>query len=110
MRASSLFSLSEHLERLSRDGDSLEVLSQAVNFERFRLLLVERLGYSDGAKGGRPLFDPVSMFKVSVVQAQHNLSDARMEFMIRGPVELDALLQFRPGQHDARREHYSSLS
>jgi transposase, IS5 family len=79
----SLFSLSEHLERLSRDGDPLEVLGEAVEFERFRPLLVKRLGYSDGAKGGRPPFDPVSMFKVLVVQAQHNLSDARMEFMIR---------------------------
>ena len=83
MHPSSLFSLSEHLERLSRDGDPLEVLADAVDFERFRPLLVEGLGYSDGEKGGRPRFDPVSMFKVLVVQAQHNLSDARMEFMIR---------------------------
>ena len=39
--------------------------------------------YGDGSKGGRPPFDPVSMFKVLIVQAQHNLSDAKMEFMIR---------------------------
>ena len=83
MHPSSLFSLSEHLDRLSRDGDPLEVLGSAVDFERFRPLLVKGLGYSDGAKGGRPAFDPVAMFKVLVVQAQHNLSDARMEFMIR---------------------------
>lgn len=83
MRQSHLFSLSEHLQLLSRDGDPLEVLAGTVDFERFRPLLVEGLGYSDGKKGGRPPFDPVSMFKVLVVQAQHNLSDARMEFMIR---------------------------
>lgn len=41
------------------------------------------LGYGDGSRGGRPPFDPVSMFKVLIVQAQHNLSDAKMEFMIR---------------------------
>ncbi len=58
MRPSSLFSLSEHLERLSRDGDPLEVLADAVDFERFRPLLVKGLGYSDGVKGGRPPFDP----------------------------------------------------
>ena len=40
------------------------------------------LGYGDGAKGGRPPFDPVSMFKALILQAQHNLSDARMEFTI----------------------------
>ena len=83
MRQSNLFSLSEHLQLLSRDGDPVEVLAGTVDFERFRPLLVEGLGYSDGKKGGRPPFDPVSMFKVLVVQAQHNLSDARMEFMIR---------------------------
>lgn len=83
MRQSGLFALSEHLHRLSQDGDPLEVLAGTVEFELFRPLLLDGLGYSDGAKGGRPPFDPVSMFKVLVVQAQHNLSDARMEFMIR---------------------------
>jgi IS5 family transposase len=82
MHPRSLFSLAEHLERLSKDGDLLEVLAGTVEFERFRPLLVKGLGYSDGARGGRPAFDPVVMFKVLVVQAQHNLSDARMEFMI----------------------------
>jgi IS5 family transposase len=37
----------------------------------------------DGSKGGRPPFDPVSMFKALILQAQHSLSDAKMEFMIR---------------------------
>jgi transposase len=76
----SQFSLAE---RLSKDGEPLEVLEGALEFERFRPLLVKGLGYSDGSKGGRPAFDPVAMFKVLVVQAQHNQSDARMEFMIR---------------------------
>ena len=40
------------------------------------------LNYSDGAKGGRPLFDPVLMFKVLVIQARNNLSDDRTEFLI----------------------------
>jgi transposase, IS5 family len=83
MHPGSLFLLAEHLERLSKDGDPLEVLAATVEFERFRPLLTRGLGYSDGTKGGRPPFDPVAMFKVLVVQAQHNLSDARMEFMIR---------------------------
>jgi hypothetical protein len=83
MQPRSLFSLAEHLDRLSKDGDPLEVLAGTVDFERFRPLLIRCLRNSDGAKGGRPPFDPVAMFKVLVVQAQHNLSDARMEFIIR---------------------------
>ena len=51
MRQSGLFSLSEHLQRLSKDGDPLEVLEGMVDFERFRPLLVEGLGYSGGKKG-----------------------------------------------------------
>lgn len=94
MHPSNLFSLSEHLERLSRDGDPLEVLGGAVDFEP---LLIEGLGYSDGAKGGRPSFDPVSMFKLLVVQEQHNLSDARMEFMIRDRLSLIRFFGFDLG-------------
>lgn len=83
MDPKSLFSLSDHLDALSKEGDPLEVLQQTVDFEYFRAWLVEGLGYGDGAKGGRPPFDPVMMFKALILQAQHNLSDARMEFMIR---------------------------
>lgn len=83
MEQRSLFGLSEHLEKLSADGDPLEVLAATVDFEYFRGWLVEGLGYGDGSKGGRPPFDPVSMFKALILQARHNLSDARMEFMIR---------------------------
>ena len=57
----SLFGLSEHLEKLSRFGDPLEVLEATVDFEYFRGWLVEGLGYGDGSKGGRPAFDPVSL-------------------------------------------------
>lgn len=63
MDPKSLFSLHDHLERLSKHGDPLEVLAATVDFEYFRGVVVEGLGYGDGAKGGRPPFDPVSMFK-----------------------------------------------
>lgn len=83
MDPKSLFSLNNHLERLSKDGDPLEVLDATIDFEYFRGWLVEGLDYDDGAKGGHPPFDPVSMLMVLIVQAQHNLSDAKMEFRIR---------------------------
>ncbi len=93
----SLFGLSEHLERLSKNGDPLETLKATVDFEYFRGWLVEGLGYGDGAKGGRPPFDPVSMFKALILQAQHNLSDARMEFMIRDRLSWMRFLGFDLG-------------
>ena len=36
MKPESLFSLSEHLDRLSEDGDPLEVLDATVDFDYFR--------------------------------------------------------------------------
>jgi IS5 family transposase len=93
----SLFGLSEHLERLSKTGDPLETLEATVDFEYFRGWLVEGLRYGDGAKGGRPPFDPVSMFKALILQAQHNLGDARMEFMIRDRLSWMRFLGFDLG-------------
>ena len=78
MDPKSLSSLSDHLEVLSKEGGPLEILQRTVDFDYFRSWLVEGLGYGDGAKGGRPPFDPVMMFKALILQAQHNLSDARM--------------------------------
>lgn len=83
MRQSGLFGLSDHMKRLSADGDPLAVLSQVIDFEAFRPTLVTALAYSHGAKGGRPPYDPVVMLKVLVLAAQNNVSDARMEWLIR---------------------------
>lgn len=83
MRQTGLFGLSDHLKRLSAHGDPLEVLARTVDFEDFRPVLDTALAYSDGSKGGRPPYDPVTMFKVLVLAAQHNVSDARMEYLIR---------------------------
>lgn len=69
MRQSGLFGLSDHMKRLSADGDPLEVLARAVDFEAFRPPLVAALAYSDGAEGGRPPYDPVVMLKVLVLAA-----------------------------------------
>ena len=45
----------------------------------------------------RPPFDPVSMFKALILQAQHNPSDAKMEFMIRDRLSWMRFLGFDLG-------------
>jgi len=77
------FDLDERYAQLSKSGDRLERLFEAVNFEAFRYRLDKALKRGDGAKGGRPPYDPVLMFKVLVLQALYNLSDEQTEFMIR---------------------------
>ena len=53
-----------------------------MDFELFRKPLAKALKRSDGAKGGRPPFDPVMMFKIMVLQALYDLSDDRCEYVI----------------------------
>ena len=77
------FDLDERLKELSAKGDALERLATIIDFELFRPDLVRAVPRSDGAKGGRPAFDLVFMFKVLVIQASHSLSDERTEFLIK---------------------------
>jgi IS5 family transposase len=77
------FDLEDRLARLSAKGDELERLSAVVDFELFRPELERAVPRSDRAKGGRPPFDHVVMFKVLILQTQNNLSDERTEFYLR---------------------------
>ena len=76
------FDIDDRLRRLSDLGDQLEAFRVVLDFEIFRPELDAALTYSDGARGGRPPFDPVMMFKILVIQATNNLSDERAEFLI----------------------------
>ena len=66
---SGFFDIDERLKELSAKGDDLERLKEIVNFEAFRYRLEKALNRSDRAKGGRPPYDCVLMFKVLVLQA-----------------------------------------
>mgnify|MGYP001815494667 CR=1 FL=1 len=81
-RQPGFFDVDDRLRRLSDLGDQLEVYAGTVDFELFRVELDAAVAYADGARGGRPPFDPVMMFKILVIQAQNNLSDERAEFLI----------------------------
>jgi IS5 family transposase len=77
------FDLDERYRALSAAGDALERLARAVDFELFRAELAAALGRSDRAKGGRPPYDAVLMFKVLVLQTLYTLSDEQTEYQLR---------------------------
>ena len=77
------FDVDERLRELSAKGDDLERIAGLVDFEMFRSELEDAVPRSNGAKGGRPPFDHVLMFKVLLLQAMHSLSDERCEYLIR---------------------------
>ncbi len=58
------------------------MFAKVVDFEMFRAEPEAALDYRDRARGGRPPFDAVMMFKILVIQAANNLSDDRAEFLI----------------------------
>ena len=74
------FDIDERLKQLSAKGDGLERLKAVVDFELFRVDLERAVPRSKRAKGGRPPFDHVLMFKTLVLQASHNLPDERTEY------------------------------
>lgn len=98
MKQAGFFDLSDHLRRLSSAGDPLEELQRVINFEVFRPVLEDALCYRDGTKGGRPPYDPVSMFKALILAAQNNVSDERMEFLIRDRLSWLRFLGFDLGK------------
>ncbi|MBF0853767.1 transposase [Gluconobacter wancherniae] len=82
VKQAGFFDVEERLARLSGLGDQLEAFSRTVDFETFRPDQEKTLAYSDGSKGGRPLFDPVLILKILVIQTLNNLSDERTEYLI----------------------------
>lgn len=73
----------ERLKALSAAGDPLERLAKVVDFEVFRGELEAALSRSDRAKGGRPSYDPVLMFKILVLQTLYTLSDDQTEYQLK---------------------------
>jgi IS5 family transposase len=78
-----LFDLDRRYAALSAAGDPLERLGAVVGFELFRGELDAALARSDRAKGGRPPYDAVLMFKVLLLQTLYTLSDDQTEYQIR---------------------------
>ena len=77
------FDEGERLKALSALGDPLERLAKVVDFELFRPELDAALVRSDRAKGGRPPYDAVLMFKILVLQTLYTLSDDQTEYQLR---------------------------
>jgi transposase len=82
-RQPGFFDLDERYQKLSEVGNPLTRLKELVDFEVFRPALASGLNRSDGAKGGRPPYDAVLMFKVLILQRLYTLNDDATEFQIR---------------------------
>ena len=78
-----LFDMENRLESLSKFGDPLEKLKEIVDFEVFRSEIEEGLDFSDRAKGSRPPYDAILVFKILILQTLYSLSDDQTEYQIK---------------------------
>jgi len=94
-----LFSFIEHREKVSSKRLGINKLSGVIEWEAFRDVLEEKLGYSrrDMSNGGRPPFDPVFMLKVLVLQKYHGLSDLATEEQISDRLSFMQFLDLEAG-------------
>ena len=94
-----IFQIIEHQRKVSSSIKGINRLNKSIDWEFFRDLLEELLGYKnrDPKKGGRPPFDPVMMFKILILQRLYNLSDEATEDQISDRYSFMEFLGLRPG-------------
>jgi IS5 family transposase len=98
-RGGGLFSAIEHEQAVAAKTTGILKLRDVIPWENFRPLLEDLTGYAtrDWAKGGKPPFDPVLMFKVLVLQKFHGLSDDATEEQIFDRTSFKNFLGLRIG-------------
>jgi transposase, IS5 family len=80
--AKGLFDEAMRLEKLTKQGDSLVLLKEKIQWEQFRTILESVLKKESKGPGGRKAFDYIMMFKILILQRYYNLSDDQMEYQI----------------------------
>jgi transposase, IS5 family len=92
------FDLDERCRALAESGDPLIKLAELIELELFRGSLLTALARSDGSKGSRPLYAPVLMFKIIVLQTLYTLSNDTAEFQVKDRLSFMRFLGL--GRHD----------
>lgn len=78
----SIFDYQNHVERLSGRETALDRLNAFIDWEFFRPYVRQAFRPRDPARGGRPAFDEIFMFKILVLQRIHDLSEEATELAV----------------------------
>jgi len=97
MSQAGFFDFDNKIAQLNQQGNPLQKLDDAVEFEHFRLTLLQVHHKDRKSNAGRKPYDVVLMFKMLILQSLYNLSDAQIEFQVRDRVSFMAFLNLRPG-------------
>jgi IS5 family transposase len=69
-----------------------------IDWEIFRARIKKRIRKADYSKGGRPPWDEILMFKVTLLQDWNNLSDENTEYMINDRLTFQRFLGMELGE------------
>lgn len=94
MKQYNIFAEDDRLARLSKMGDPLEKVTEHIDFEMFRPALEEAVRNmdKDPAKGGRPPYDAVLMWKIVLLQEWYGISNDSVEYMINDRLSFQRFL------------------
>lgn len=82
MKQQQLFGMEMQFERLTKLGDPLQDVNRAIDWEMFRKPIEKAIRKEEMPKGGRPPYDVVLMFKITMLQQWYGLSDMAAEYHI----------------------------
>lgn len=93
-----LFDDQDNRQKLSEMGNSLEMISNVIDFELFRATLEQGLLNKDKKNnaGAKP-FDVVMMFKIMILQRYYGLSDSQAEYQIIDRLSFKTFLGLESG-------------
>lgn len=76
------FDHDNRINKLNSLQDPLNSIGESIDFEQFRFILEAATLQDSYAKGGRPPFDRVMLFKALLLQKIYHLSDDQLEYQI----------------------------
>jgi len=80
------------LGRLSEMGDPLEKMANDIDWELFRPIIDEAIRKDSYAKGGRPPYDSILMFKIVMLQQWYGIADDNTEYIINDRLSFQRFL------------------
>lgn len=98
------FDIDRRHAMLSAQGDPLERLNAAIDWELFRPVLAKLDAKARKSNAGRKPIDRVLMFKLLILQRIYNLADERLQFQVTDRLSFMRFLglEFGQGVPDAR--------
>ena len=93
-----IFGADIQLDRLSKLGDPLEKINEAIDWEMFRAPIYRRVRKEDYSKGGRPPHDEILMFKITLLQDWNNTADDNTEYLVNCRLDWQRFLGMELGE------------